>query len=108
MHHSPIRRLQLPLGDQVVFHRKHTAHFARPHLGNLAVRGAVDHAKQHRATVLHDDVDRIAANGLHAWEAPLVPQLLQDSVHAARRISREEVIGIDSVERRPADSVVVL
>src|ERR687898_892934 len=98
----------LPSRNETVLHVEHATDLTCADFGNLAIRRAVDDAEQHRSAALYDDVNWVAADRLHAREAPLISQVLQHSVYAARRVSGEEVIGINAIERSPADPVVVL
>src|SRR5439155_25637622 len=58
----------LPNHSQTVLDVEDSGHLARAHFGNLAVRCAVDNSEEHRSAVLHDDVDGIAPDRLHAGE----------------------------------------
>src|SRR5262245_28468607 len=93
---------------QAVLHAEDSGHFARTYFRKLAVTPVIDYSQQHGSTVLDDDADGISAYWLHPWEESLVPQILKHAIIAGRSVPRQEVVGVDAVEGRPADPVVVL
>src|SRR5437879_5796187 len=64
-----LRRLRPRLLDgELVFDAKRSRHPARPHAGDGLVALRVHHAEQYDPAVLHDDVDGVVADWLHAGE----------------------------------------
>src|SRR5262245_15927772 len=103
-----LRRCRLrPADFELVVHGEYAADLARSDLGDLPVRGVVHHAEQGRSPVLHDDVDRVNLERLHTREASHLRGLAPRAEGAARRVSGQEVVGVDAVERGPPDPVVV-
>jgi hypothetical protein len=79
---------RLPGHDQGVLDLEDARHLASPYFCELPVTRVVDNPQQHGSPVLHDDVDGISADWLHAGEMPLVTQFLQDAVDTARAVPR--------------------
>lgn len=74
------------------------------HLGLIQIR--VEQAHQMELPVLHDDVHRIGAVGLHAGEQPHVQYLVAHLHVATRDVARCDVVRVDALIRLPANAVV--
>ena len=77
-------------------------------LGEDLVGFVVHRADERRPPVFHDDVDWMAAQRLQARVAAVANRFRARVWRTARRIARQERVGVDPVEGRPPDAVVVL